>query len=373
MRQYFSACVVLVSFLLASGVARGPSTGMPRVSASGKVEPESTKVKGSDQGIVPFLHSGSVRSAAVSPAGDACATASTDGSVNVWDAATGKRLSSWYLPTTGPHTVFKVTFSPKGDSLAIARELGVYLWNWKKDVKPKLFADSLAVNHFGTSTLDRIDIRHVLFSPGGERIAWRDVHGRVRVADVVNGREQLWFEESRKGLLLKSVDNVGIAFVTEDLLLFACEGNVIKLWDVKKDLCIRQFTGHKHPVVCLACVSNGNEFYSGSDDHTFRVWEIKTGKELRRFTKHTGACCAISISPDGKMIATGDDGGTARIFPIRDPQAVREIKGPASGIMTLEFSHDGKKLYIGGEDPRLRVWDVKSGLELHLAPHSQNR
>ncbi|MFG1755317.1 WD40 repeat domain-containing protein, partial [Streptosporangium sandarakinum] len=63
-------------------------------------------------------HTGLVRSVVFSPDGERLASAGADGTVRIWNAATGRQIGA---PLTG-HTglVFSVAFSPDGERLASA-------------------------------------------------------------------------------------------------------------------------------------------------------------------------------------------------------------------------------------------------------------
>jgi WD40 repeat protein len=71
---------------------------------------------------------GSVNSVAFSPDGTSLAAGATDGTVRLWDVATGRPIGG---PLTGPiGRVFSVAFSPAGKILAIVSADGILrLWD----------------------------------------------------------------------------------------------------------------------------------------------------------------------------------------------------------------------------------------------------
>ena len=84
-------------------------------------------------------HEGFVHDVAYSPDGRHLATAGFDGTVRIWDIATGDQVRIF---RPGPSSFTSVAFSPDGTCLAAAEGFGLYLaqdsgvvilWDWRTD------------------------------------------------------------------------------------------------------------------------------------------------------------------------------------------------------------------------------------------------
>jgi RNA polymerase sigma factor (sigma-70 family) len=251
---------------------------------------------------------------AVAPGGKLLAAGDGEGTVTLWEVATGKEIA-----VLAGHlgAVRCVAFSPDGKVLAAGGEdQTVHLW----DIAAKKERDGVQA-HAGS-------VDAVAFSPDGKTLA-------------TGGRD-----------------------------------NAIKLWDVAKFKELAKLEGHTARVTALTYARDGKTLASGGADGTVRLWDPATHKERLRLKGQTGRADAVAITPDGKAVAAtgyekGKDGQITGIVRIWDTATgeVRAVLRADMGIPTAAaFSPDGKRLALGGfasrEDPvvsnqgSLEVWDL---------------
>jgi hypothetical protein len=132
-------------------------------------------------GILPADQSG-VNEVAFSPDGSLLASADADGTVRLWNPATGQRVDKPIQADISPNGEVKdVAFSPDGSLLASADADGtVRLWN---PATGQLVDKPI---HAGTSSNGGVD--HVAFSPGGKLLATLDADGTARLWNLATGR-----------------------------------------------------------------------------------------------------------------------------------------------------------------------------------------
>jgi WD40 repeat protein len=269
-------------------------------------------------------HGNGVLHVQFSPDSKYLATAGADGTVRIWEAATGKVLHNFAGQAE------KVAFSPDGRSLATAGGNGyrptepgeVRLWDLRTGRARLLSREKLLV-------------LGVAFSPDGRRlaavtgnpIADRPLSGRVAVWDVSSGKEVLSFTPEGG---LTSV----IAF---------------------------------HP-------TDGNLLAAGAWAGQLGLYDATTGKMRRRLPAAPGLLNALAFRPDGRELATGSSTGLIRLVDPDTGKVLRSFAQPSGGtVMALSYSSGGDRLASANMPLELGrgevvIWDTRRGEEVLSLP-----
>ena len=240
-------------------------------------------------------HTSQVLSVAFSPDGSIVASASWDGTVRLWDVATGSNTA-----TLLGHTdwVNSVAFSPDGNMLASgADDNTVRLWD--------------VATGESTTTLSGHTSRvfSVAFSPGGSIVASASDDNTVRLWDVATG--------SNTATLAGHTDYVySVAFSPDGSIVASASGDfTVRLWDVATGESTATLSGHTSQVSSVAFSPGGSIVASASHDETVRLWDVATGSN-RGTLGHTSYVISVAFSPDGNMLASGDVDGFINLWDV---------------------------------------------------------
>ena len=203
------------------------------------------------------------------------------------------------------------------------------------------------------------------------RIYNRNLNSTNKIQIVGTGTLKVWkWENGEEEFTLKGHQGqVNAIAITPDgqYAVSASADKALKVWELKSGKELRTLTGHAESVNAVAITPDGQYAVSASTDKTLKVWELKSGKELRTLTGHAEAVNAVAITPDGKAISTSDD-RTLRVWNLSSGKELRILTGHASRVRVIALTSDGKRgisFSVTGRIPLF--WDLKKGIKLSRA------
>ena len=300
---------------------------------------------------------GGVQAVAFSPSGGLLASADGDGTVRLWNPATGQPVGT-PLHASARNGVRAVAFSPSGGLLASADGDGtVRLWNpaTGQPVGTPLHASA------------RNGVRAVAFSPDGKLLASADGDGTVRLWNLATGQPVGTPLQTGSG---PAGGVYGVAFSPDGKLLASAGGDsAVRLWDPVTGRLVGTLnqTGDHNGVYGAAFSLDGKLLASADADGTVRLWDPVTVRPVSapiHVTNALNGVYGVAFSPSGKLLASADGDGTVRLW---DPVTGRPVGAPLQatsaqgGVFGVAFSPSGKLLASADGDGTVRLWDPVTG------------
>lgn len=256
-------------------------------------------------------HTAGVAGVAFSPDGTRVVSGSSDRTVRMWDARTGKEIWQQNVAT---YPVTAVAYSPLGDVVATGQSNdSIRFWN-------AATGEPIRALKSPTSTVNAL-----AFSPDGRYLV------------SVSGWD---FNKSRPSAAL---------------------------WEVATGSPVRQFDGHRLQVNAVAFSPDGQTIATGSDDKTARLWDVATGAELRSIAA-TSSVEAVTFSGDGKRIAAQTIGDIV----VWETATGKGLATMDAWVYAVAFSPDGTLLAGAGTsistENQLTLWDSATGKVIRLFP-----
>ena len=331
-------------------------------------------------------HSDWVRSVAWNRAKDRLASASDDQTIRIWDAASGRELlrceghSDW---------VWGVAWNQEGDRLASASDdQTIRIW------------DAASGRELLRCEGHSDYVRSVAWNHAGDRLASASNDQSVRLWDAASGREllrceghsdtvwsvawnpggdrlasasadqtvRLWDAASGRELLRCEGHSdfvVSVAWNAEgDRLASASADSTVRLWDAASGRELLRCEGHSDSVVSVAWNQAGDRLASASEDQTVRIWDAALGRELLRCEAHSAAVVSVAWNQAGDRLASGSDDQTVRIWDAASGRELLRCEGHSHSVRSVAWNQAGDWLASGSDDQSVRIWDAASGREL---------
>ena len=288
--------------------------------------------------------------------GTLLATATQDGSVQIWGLMSGERSL-----VLGEHQapVNVVRFIDGGRRL-VSIDRGGHVRVWDTRPLPLGELESLSVDP---------GVFDFVLSPDERLIALGNVGGPASLWDAVTGERRFLLPGEAGGIYRVdfSPDGRAVAGVGRD--------NRLHVWDTITGEELLSVPAHGDGVsgglfqgtLDVAYSPDGSRLATAGADGLAKVWDAATGELLLTFTEHTDSLHSLAYSPDGRTIATTSDENDAsvKVWDAQTGRVIYSLTGHPVRVWGLAFSPDSRYLVTGGARGVIKLWDMATGEEIY--------
>jgi WD40 repeat protein len=249
------------------------------------------------EALLPEHRPGGTRSLCLSPDGMTLAAGNVDGTISLWETATGKNCVNL---RAGTEMIPAVVFSPDGARLACSStDSRIRIW----DLATQRLLSTL-VGHRGPVTA-------LAFSPGGRLLASGGEDQTVRLWDTENPQESVVLHGHNDVVLAVTFSPDGELVASTAL----CDRGV-QLWDVQQKVNRGILHGKVCTVTCMAFARDSQTLVTGDEHGTVTLWDVGSLNQKTMFPAHQGWVKGLAVSANGKTLVTGGNDGLVKVWDL---------------------------------------------------------
>lgn len=283
-------------------------------------------------------HVGSVEACAWMPDGVQAVSASSDGTLRVWDTQTGKSLRTIEGATLG---AWSLAVSPDGARAAAGCKDGV--------LREFNLADGALLRemkgHLGY-------VRAVAYTSDGSRLLSSADDGSIRLWEPGATEASSVFVGHRGGVLAVAVS------ADDTLVASGGRDGTVRIWNPADGSAVQVMEGHRGWVERVAFAAGGHEVVSTGRDGRLLRWNVKSGDAVVEIAVGPWLR-ALAVTPDGQRVYVSGDDATITGWDVAAGEQITSLKGHEARVDGLAVSPDGSALLSASADTTLLVWGLR--------------
>ncbi|MBX3015824.1 MAG: AAA family ATPase [Caldilineaceae bacterium] len=310
-------------------------------------------------------HTGQVNRVAFAADGHRVASCGSDGVVRLWDVQSGQLLQA----LAHPDPVAVIAWSPT-HQLLVSGDLAGVLRCWALQ-EASAVGTCVQTLREHTTWVDGL-----AFTPNGLLLASASYDGTVKLWDLVPPLHNQASAEPKVWLRLQETLTTQLAWAhrlswsADGRLLASCSfDRIIWLWDREARHYRVPLQGHLAVVYDIAMTPDSTRLFSCSEDGSLRIWDLTNGQCMHVMTGYTGALYDVDWNPsESHQVASVGTDASVTLYAVMTSAAATDrlqppaqvLRGHTNSVFGVSWSPNGRWIASSELDNAIRLWDTKA-------------
>jgi WD40 repeat protein len=294
-------------------------------------------------------HEGAIMSVRFSADGLRFVTTSQDNTARVWDAKTGRTL----FLLRGYSDLKSASLSADGKQIATTSSDGILsIWNLEADHSSRILNGH------------KRQVNDTAFSPDERKIVTSSNDGFAVVWDAETGRELLRIHVGL-GIVLEarfSADSKRVITISRTTLESASDISIsdwISVWDSETGRSLKAPVKLEDRIESTKLSLDGRIAIYMIDRDKVRILDTEAGRLLRAYR---GKVMSAQLDPSGKRAVVTSGGVTTHVWDIKSGDVIAVLRSEErSQVTRAAFDSDGQRVITVTHDGIITIWELESG------------
>lgn len=204
-------------------------------------------------------------------------------------------------------------------------------------------------------------VTSVIFWPDGKTLGSGSLDRTIKIWNVGTGKENATLEGHSGGVSSIALNTEGKTLASGSL------DRTIKVWDVVTNKEIKTLEGHSVGVTSVAFRPNGKTLASGSADweSEIKLWDVESGEVSSTLVwpnknagPHLEGVACLVFSPDGKSLVLGAKNMWIIQWDVDSGKIIGGTPAQSARVDSIAFNPNGKTLASCCDDEKITLWDM---------------